>query len=139
MKTPYDAAARVRQRELDELRKAIKAEATRLDLIEKRLETIAAALERETKLVADDPVLSAPVYVELLRGERARLGPDKLAVEARLARLREQAAEAFGALRTIETAAADYRSEAARVAANAEQSVLDDMAATATVRRAGAR
>ncbi len=108
-------------------------------LIEKRLEAIATALTRETKLAADDPALAAHVYVDLLRGERARLGPDRAAVEARLARLREQAAEAFGALRTIEAAAAEYRSDVERVLANAEQSVLDDMAATATVAAARAR
>ncbi|MBU3078647.1 hypothetical protein [Sphingomonas quercus] len=135
MKTPYDAAARVRQREIDDLRKLIDAERGRLAQIDKRLETIAAALVREARLAADDPALTAQAYMDLLRAERARLVAEKPVIEARLAQLRDQTAEAYGALRAIETAAADYRHEAERILANAEQTMLDDIAATSLFRR----
>ena len=139
MKTPYDAAIRVRQREVDELRKRIEAERGRLDQIEKRLDAVGAGLARETRLAASDRALNAQAYIDLLRAERGRLLAEKPLVEASLAALRDTAAEAYGALRAIETAATEYRHEAARAIANAEQGMLDDMAATSLLQRSARR
>ncbi|MBH0111914.1 hypothetical protein I5E68_02975 [Novosphingobium sp. YJ-S2-02] len=136
MKTPYDTAMRVRQREVDQISAAISAEANALAQTERRGEEVSAAMRREADLAAADFGVSAHAYLARQRAERQRLAQDRVAISGRLETMRAKAVEAFSSLRAIENAAAAYRAEAERIEASAEQAEVDDRSA-ATV--AGAR
>lgn len=134
MKTPYDAALRLRQRELDEVVNAINAEAGALGAVEQERARVAAALRREADLAATDLTLVSPGWQRRMRGERQALAQQQRELEGRLERLRGCAADAYGVLRGIETAADGFRAEARRGEAAAEQSASDDRSATLFVR-----
>ncbi|PNU02722.1 hypothetical protein [Novosphingobium guangzhouense] len=139
MKTPYDAALRVRQRELDEVSSAIRAEAGALGAVEQQRARVAAALVREADLAAADITLVSPGWQQRMRGERQALSAREAQMQARLNALRDVAVDAYGVLRGIENAADDYRAEALRSAAAAEQSATDDISAAAFLRTLRAR
>ncbi|WP_232493727.1 hypothetical protein [Novosphingobium kaempferiae] len=134
MKTPYDAALRVRQRELDEVSSAIRSEAGVLGAVESERAQVLAALRREADLAAADLTLVSPGWQRRMRGERQALSARQVELEARIAALRTVATDAYGVLRGIENAADDYRAEAARSEAAAEQSASDDLSAAAFLR-----
>lgn len=134
MKTPYDAALRVRQRELDEVSSAIRSEAGVLGAVESEREQVSAALRREADLAAADLTLVSPGWQRRMRGERQALSARQVELEARIDALRTVATDAYGVLRGIENAADDYRAEAARSEAAAEQSASDDLSAAAFLR-----
>ena len=138
MKTPYDTAMRVRQREVDQISAAISAESNALAQTERRGEEVSAAMRREAELAAGDFGLSAHAYLLRQRAERQRLAQDRLAITGRLEHMRSQAVEAFSSLRAIENAAAAYREEAARAEASAEQAEVDDRSAAAVAAAARA-
>ncbi|MEE4452372.1 hypothetical protein [Novosphingobium resinovorum] len=139
MKTPYDAALRVRQRELDEVSSAIRAEAGALGAVEQERMRVATALAREADLAASDLALASPGWQRRMRGERQALSARETELQARLDALREVAVDAYGVLRGIENAADDYRAEAQRSEAAAEQSATDDISAAAFLRTLRAR
>jgi phage terminase small subunit len=134
MKTPYDTAMRVRQREIDDVRLEISVQVSQLVQIETRHMTIEATLDRETRIAASDSVLSAHAYVERIRRQRAQLAADRANADARLGQLRAKAVAAYGAFKAIESASDSFRNDAIRTIANAEQSHLDDLATAAFVR-----
>lgn len=134
MKTPYDAALRVRQRELDEVSSAIRSEAGVLGAVESERAQVSAALRREADLAAADLTLVSPGWQRRMRGERQALSARQVELEARIDALRTVATDAYGVLRGIENAADDYRAEAARSQAAAEQSASDDLSAAAFLR-----
>lgn len=136
MKTPYDGAMRVQQREIDDVRVAINIQVNQLVQVETSRTAVDAAIARETAIAADDVLISSHAYVERMRAVRARLTEDQAAIDARLGQLRAKAAAAYGSLKAIESAADNFRDEAERASASAEQSRLDDFAAAALVRRA---
>lgn len=137
MKTPFDAAARLRQRELDEVVGAIRAELTALDHVEREQARIAAALNHEAQLAAGDRACVSPEWQTRMRSERAALGMRQRALQARIESLRALAIDAFGVLRGIETAAEGFRSEVRRSQARAEQSASDDRSAAIMARPTG--
>jgi len=130
MKTPYDAAMRVRQRELDEVSTAIRAESGTLSVLEQERERLRAALRSEAQ-VAAELALCSQAWQGRMRGHGRELGILQAQVQGRIEHLREVAIDAYGTLRSIETAAEDYRRDAARVEASAEQSASDDLGAVA--------
>lgn len=134
MKTPYDAALRMRQRELDDVSTAIRNEAGTLGELERERVRVQAALRAEAELAAGDHALSSPAWQGRMRGQRRDLGTLQAQAQARVDRLRDAAVDAYGTLRGIETAADDYRRDAARVQSAAEQSTSDDLSAAAFVR-----
>lgn len=134
MKTPYDAALRVRQRELDAVSRAIRSEAGVLGAVEQERTRVATTLRSEAELAANDLTLVSPGWQRRMQGERQALTARQAELQVRLDALREIAVDAYGVLRGIETAADDYRAEAARTAAAADQSASDDISAAAFLR-----
>lgn len=135
MKTPYDTAIRVNQREIDQMRVAITLEIEQLVTIEAAQVGADAAMQHEQAAAFDAPLLSTHGYLARMRATRARLADDKLVADARLTQLRDRAAAAYGTARAIEDAARQYREAAIRVQANSEQSELDDLAGASFHRR----
>ena len=134
MKTPFDGALRVQQREIDDVRVAINVQVNQLVQIESSRAVVDATIERETAAAADDLNFSYHNYVARMCAERARLREDQAHVDALLARLRSKAAAAYGSFKAIETAADGFKTSAERAIANAEQAQIDDRAASAFTR-----
>ncbi|HUD31184.1 MAG TPA: hypothetical protein VMQ93_20140 [Novosphingobium sp.] len=131
MKTPYDAALRVRQRELDEIGMAIRTEALALDELENAGRRAKAMLLNEERLAATELALSSPGWLAHMRRQGQQLGVRRAETHARIDRLRACAADALGTARGIQMAADHYRGEAARAEAAAEQAASDDLGAVA--------
>lgn len=131
MKTPYDPAIRVQRREIDSLGVAINVQVSILNRIEDAREEIGASAAREADVAQRNPGISAHAYMEHIRAEQRRLASDGIVQRARLDQMRSKAAEAYGAFRTIETAAEEWRADAERSRAKMEQARLDDNAAMA--------
>jgi hypothetical protein len=136
MRTPYDTLLRLRQREMDDMRVAITAQATHLDTIEHRHTEVRAAVARAQQTASTDLLLNTQAYMARMRAEREALLRDKAKVGANLARLRADAVEVYGALRVTRSAADDYRAQVERGIANADQSLVDDLTATRSGRGA---
>lgn len=134
MKTPYDGAMRVQQREIDDVRVAINVQVNQLVQIDSQRAEVDASIEREGEIAAGDMMFSYHAYVARMCAQRARLSEDKAVVDAQLSRLRSKAAAAYGSFKAIETAADGFRASAERDAANAEQAQADDRAAAAFLR-----
>ena len=134
MKTPYDGAIRVQQREIDDVRVAINVQVNQLVQIESSRAAVDAAIEREAAMAASDVTFPHHNYVARMCAQRARLREDQALVDAQLVRLRSKAAAAYGSFRAIESAADGFRTLAERAIANAEQAQIDDRAAAALTR-----
>lgn len=131
MKTPYDAALRVKRREVDAMGAAINAQMTTVYQLDARQTQVRSSLQQEATIAANDLGIPAHAYMARLRAEQERLAGERLQQDDLLNQLRSAAANAFGTFRTIELAAEDFRGEAERRLANAEQSELDDSSAVA--------
>ncbi len=129
MTTPYDAALRLRQREMDDMRISISVEVNQLLTIERQRDDVDQTVRLEAAVAANDHVFSAHAFIARMRAHREALSRDRATVDARLNSLQQQAAEAYGSLRAIEGAADRYRDEASRLAAAAEQNQIDDFSA----------
>ncbi|HEY0044539.1 MAG TPA: hypothetical protein VGB62_08320 [Allosphingosinicella sp.] len=134
MKTPYDGALRVRQREIDRIGAAIGDENGRLGALEAAQRHADAAAAAEVRLASADPMLSTHAYLARMRLIRERIEQDRATSAARLDALRDQATDAFGGLRAMQSAADSYKAEQARVAAVAEQALADDISTAALLR-----
>lgn len=128
MKTPYDAPLRALQRGIDDLRTSIGMAANRLVEVETMDRELRDAVRRETALASLDWTVPAGGYLSRARAQRERLAEERRAAQLRLEALRQQAVEAYGSLRAVESAAEVFREDASRVAASAEQSQSDDFA-----------
>ena len=134
MKTPYDAALRVADRELDEVRAAIGAALENVQRIEDAAATLAETMVREKAAVAGDRSLAAERFFTRARDQRTQLAAAHGVAQQHLETLRERAVECYGTRTAIEGAAVQYRHDAERMAAAAEQAALDDIAASRLVR-----
>ncbi len=135
MKTPFDGAIRIRQREIDEMRVTINVQVNQLVQVEAARTEADATIHRELAAAAEDVLLSSHAYMARLRAERERLAQDQAAIDARLTQLRTRAMEAYGTFKAISSAAEGYRDEATQAAASAEQGHLDDLSASRLVRQ----
>lgn len=135
MQTPYDTLLRLRQREMDDMRVAINVQVNQLISIENRHTVVNAAFARAQQTAATDVLLNTQAYMARIRAEREALLKDKAMVGARLARLQANAVEAYGSLRATRSAAEDYRAEAERGLANADQTFIDDLTAARSRRK----
>lgn len=135
MKTPYDAAMRIRRREIDTAQVAINIQINQLVQIESHHSDVDHTLAKEAEIAAGDHALSSHAYMERMRMLRERLAAERDEADVRLGRLRTTALAAYGDFKAIESAADTYRDDETRKAANGEQGHMDDMAATAVVRR----
>ncbi|MET3824913.1 MULTISPECIES: hypothetical protein [Sphingomonas] len=138
MSTPFDATLRLRQREMDAMQVSISVEVNQLAVIEQTRTAIDRSVRHEAQVAATEWACSAHAFVARMRAQRAGLLHERASVDARLTRLRSEAAEAYGALRAIAGAADRYRAEADRVAASAEQERIDDFSAARFTHRQAA-
>ncbi|MBT0670564.1 hypothetical protein HT136_19535 [Novosphingobium profundi] len=131
MKTPYDAALRLRQREIDAVSERIARATGDLDRIETESRALDAAMRREAALAGGEHrlALASNAYFARKRRERVLLGEQAVHTHRLLDSLREEAVEALGSLRAIEGAATEFRTEAEREIARGEQGEADDRAA----------
>jgi hypothetical protein len=133
MKTPYDTALRVQQREIDDMRVAINVQVNVLNQVERSREAVNEKIVSEAAIAASDIGMSSHAYIARMRAEQSRLSNDQAAISARLGQLRSKAVAAYGAFRAVETAADGFRDEAVRASANAEQAGMDDFAAVSFI------
>lgn len=134
MKTPYDAALRVQQREIDEMSAAISTHSGVLCEVEKARDRVSVSMTQEAGVAAGDLAVCSHAYLQRMRGERRQLSARQVLLKARLDELRDMAVDAYGTFRAIETAANGYRQDAERVIANAEQAGIDDFAALSFIK-----
>lgn len=135
MKTPFDAAMRVRRREIDTAQVAINIQVNQLVQIEDHHNTVESTLSKESEIAAANHALSAHAYIERMRALRERLAGERAEADLALGRLRTRALAAYGDFKAIESAADAYRDDETRKIAIGEQGHLDDISATAVVRR----
>ncbi len=136
MKTPYDAAIRVRRHEIDEFGRGIRQERDELSRLDSSLANVEADIVRETRLAAAQPLLAGGAYAERMQARRKSLVAARASAEARLALLRERAAEAVGVLQSLEVAAGAFQETERRRLDTAEQAALDDISGSRIARAA---
>ena len=141
MKTPFDTALRLQQREMDRVGMAIGAETGQLVAIENARTDAERASAAEAAAAAVDPMMSSFAYLSRMRVLRERLERDRAESAARLDRLRDEAIDVFGSKRAMESAAESFRAVEEQAAATADQALADDisMAAMLRARRAAAQ
>lgn len=134
MKTPFDTALRLQQREMDRVGMAIGAETGQLVALETARADAEQASAAEAAAAAVDPMMSSFAYLSRMRLLRERLEQDRAASAARLDRLRDEAIDVFGSKRAMETAAESFRQVEEQAAATAEQALADDISTAAMLR-----
>ena len=97
------------------MRVSISVQINQLMVIEETRETVDRSVRREAEIAATNWGSSAHAFMARMRTQRERLLRERASVDARLASLRAQAAEAYGALRAVEGAAARFRAEALKL------------------------
>lgn len=136
MRTPYDAALRALDRDMDALKGLIADATVRLDEMATLHDALGVQMVRERELSALDWRLYADAYLERARGERERLKQLRHDAEVELTLLRRKAAQHYASMKAIGNAADQYKAEAERAIQTAEQAMLDDLTAARFVRRA---
>lgn len=142
MMTPYDAAMRVIRREVDDMRLVIGEAAQRLVELEQVRHALGASLRREARVadvMVDATIVPTDSYFTQLRARQTAATHAIRDADAGLAALRRQAGERYARLKTIESAAQDYRAAHATALATAEQGHADDMAAARFLRLRAAK
>jgi len=127
MKTLYDSALRAQRRDMDDLRAAIGDAAGRVAEADLQRQAVCDAMARESRVAAGDWTFSPAPYFALARSRREQLDEARRLADAELAVLRQKAAERYGALRALESAADGYREQALRDADDAQQAAVDDI------------
>jgi len=138
MKTPYDAALRLRQREIDEMRIAIGAEVGHMLGLEQHRDGIDASLGVEREIAVSHFGFSSDAFAARMRAERAAVCRDHAARNDRLMALRARAIDAYGSHGAITAAADRHRDEARRAASIVEQNQSDDFSAARFARTSSA-
>ncbi|MBB4840162.1 MULTISPECIES: hypothetical protein [Sphingomonas] len=130
--TPFDTALRVQRREVDAVKVSISVEIETITTLNSQAHAHDLRMREERALAAIVPIASDAWRLRM-KAERARLDHQAQLANVRLTSLRAQAVEAYGTMRAIEGAAGRFKDEAERVAAGAEQSMIDDIAAAKLV------
>lgn len=133
MRTPFDTALRMQQRTVDDLKVAIGAALERIAGYEQQARDLVARM-REERVLAHALPFASDAWLATARLAQTRLAEETEAERARLAHLRDQAREAYGTFRAIESAAERFRADAEREAEAAEQAAIDDIAAARFLR-----
>lgn len=131
--TPFDTALRVQRREVDSMKVSISVEVETIASLSHQTLAHEVRMREERALAATIPVVS-DAWRMRMKAERARLDQQAQLAQVRLIHLRAQAVEAYGTMRAIEGAAGRFKDEAERVAASAEQTQIDDIAAAKLIR-----
>jgi len=130
--TPFDTALRVQRREVDAVKVSISVEVETITTLTNQTYAHDVRMREERALAATVPIASDAWRLRM-KAERARLDQQAQLANMRLTTLRAQAVEAYGTMRAIEGAADRFKDEAERVAAGAEQAMIDDIAAAKLV------
>ncbi len=138
MKTPYDAALRLRKRELDLMRVAISSEVSQLSELDQRRDGIDASVRSERAIASGNAHFPSDAFAARMRAQREIVCTNREASHSRLEAMRTEAIEAFGQIGAIAAAAGRHREEAGRIATVAEQRQLDDFSAARFARTANA-
>lgn len=136
MKTPYDPVLRVKQHELDQVRIDIgneNARLTELDAAERKIE---AEMGDATGASEIDLLLPRHGYIRRKVAERRAIAEQRDAAVKRVEDLKGHAAERYGSLLAVETAADRFRSDAVRAEKRAEQTHADEIGAARFTRLA---
>lgn len=134
MQTPYDAALRALDREMDALTQLIAASASRLEEARVLHNALVEKIAAETRLAAGDRLLIADPYLARARGDRERCASDARAATVELAQLRQRAARQYATIRAVETVADQFRTDVQRTEDRQQQALVDDRTAVRFVR-----
>jgi len=129
MQTPYDAALRALDREMDALTQVIAASSARLDEARVLHHALTGRIAEEARLAARDSLLIGDPYLVRARGERARRGAEAETAAVELDLLRQRAARQYAAIRAVESAADQFRTDARQADDRQQQAMVDDIAA----------
>lgn len=130
MKTAFDAALRVRRRELDEIRIRV---ATQHDMVN-RLDDARHALdeqqraEAELARQAESPLIDFGAFARRMHREAEALEMRRIAAQQKLDGLLDQARAAFGDYKAVDQAAEHARAAARLERARREQAHMDEIA-----------
>ncbi len=138
MKTPYDPVLRVKQHELDQVRIEIGNENARLTELDNAERKLRDEMSQQADSSDFDLLFPRHTYIQRKAAERKSISDQRMASIQRVEELRDNAAERYGSLRAVETAAERYRSDALKAEKRAEQSEADEIGAVRFVRQVGA-
>lgn len=140
MRTPFDPALKVQQRNLDRVRFAIAELMSRAAGLEEREAALLRANETERRSLSAS-IISFDGYFHQLRSEQAKIARERALAHRELELLRDEARQEFATAQSLQEAADRFRQEHERAIAAAEQAAADDRSAAQVVRltRAGAR
>ncbi|AXK44131.1 hypothetical protein [Erythrobacter aureus] len=127
MKTPYDPVVRVKQHELDEVRVQIGAENARLSELEAADRKLEAEMGCQSTSSEMDALFPRHTFIRRKAAERKSISEQRAESMKRVEDLRGHAAERYGSLRAVETAAERYRSDAVRAHKREEQMDADEI------------
>lgn len=127
MKTPYDPVARLKTREIDALRDALRREMALIALLAEDAEALAVRVREECALVQGDTTVRTDQWVRARRVQASQVSEARVKAEADLAQLREKAIAAYGKLRAAEKAAGVYVERAKTEEGRKAQSEADDL------------
>ncbi|MET3827935.1 MULTISPECIES: hypothetical protein [Sphingomonas] len=129
MQTPYDAALRALDREMDALTQVISASASRLEQARTLHHALVEKISAEMRLAAGDCGLLADGYLLRARSDRDAHAADAESAEIELDLLRHRAARHYAAMRAVDSAAEQFRQDAQRADDRQQQALVDDIAA----------
>lgn len=128
MKTPYDAAQRLKRRELDEARQALSKAEARLNEIAAATGAAEASVRHERTVAAENPLIDIAPFAAVKRAEIAALTAEMAHMETDIDRIRAELMQRFEALKPLDFASDDYRAAKRRDAAKREQGKMDEVA-----------
>lgn len=129
MQTPYDAALRALDREMDALTQVIAASSARLGEARMLHHALIDKIVDEARLAAADSRLIGDPYLAHARGERDRRGAEAETAAVELDLLRQRAARQYAAIRAVESAADQFRAGVRQADDRQQQAMVDDIAA----------
>jgi len=141
MTTPFDTPRRLARRRVDDIRIAISVELGIHEKLDEAARALDNARQHELAVESNLPAIFGDRWLHRMNRQRDQLRADSRRAGERLARLRAEAIEAYGAVRALDDAAERHEKHAAHALAKAEQAALDDISAAriATIRRVLAR
>lgn len=127
MKTPYDPVVRLKTREIEALRDALRREMVRIALLAEDAEALAVRVRAECALVQGDAAVRTDQWVRARKAQADQIAEARAEAEAGLAQLRDKAMLAYGKLRAAEKAAGVYIERAEAEAERKAQAAADDL------------
>lgn len=131
--TPFDAALRIQQREVDAVRIGIFVSIARSDALAEQRRALASRI-REEHAQATVWALASDAWRARMSAQAASLDSEAALAEARLIQLRAEAASSYSRLHLLEGAAERHTATEMQAMAAAEQRAIDDLTAMAFLR-----